>query len=77
MLSYAHEVFSGARNYLLELPVAPGCGAIGRVRAAGPDATRLVAGDWVFCDPTLRSRDGASTPDIALQGWSKMTVIRP
>jgi alcohol dehydrogenase len=70
VLSYANEVFSGERNYMLKLPVAPGCGAIGRVRAVGPDATRLAIGDWVFCDPTVRSRDDALTPDIALQGWS-------
>ena len=70
VLSYANEVFSGARKYLLELPVAPGAGAIGRVRAVGPDATRLVPGDWVCCDPTVRSRDDALSPDITLQGWS-------
>ena len=70
VLSYANEVFSGARRYLLDLPVVPGAGAIGRVRAVGPDATRLVVGDWVFCDPTVRSRDDALTPDITLQGLS-------
>ena len=70
VLSYADEVFSGARRYLLPTPVVPGCGAIGRVSAVGPDATRLQPGDWVFCDPTVRSRDGAPTPDITLQGWS-------
>lgn len=68
--SYANEVFSGARKHLLEPPVAPGCGAIGRVRATGPDATHLVPGDWVFCDPTVRSRDDVLDPDITLQGWS-------
>lgn len=70
VLSYANEVFSGDRKYLLTLPVAPGCGAVGRVRAAGPDATRLAIGDWVMCDPTVRARDDALTPDITLQGWS-------
>ena len=70
VLSYTNEVLSGARRYLLPTPVVPGAGAIGRVRAVGPDATRLQAGDWVFCDPTVRSRDGASTPDITLQGAS-------
>lgn len=70
VLSYANEVFSGERKYLLELPVVPGCGAIGRVRAVGPDATHLVVGDWVVCDPTVRSRDDALSPDITLQGWS-------
>lgn len=70
VLSYADEVFSGARKYLLPTPVVPGCGAIGRVCEVGPDATKLKPGDWVFCDPTVRSRDDALMPDIVLQGWS-------
>jgi alcohol dehydrogenase len=70
VLSYADEVFSGARKYLLPTPVIPGCGAVGRVREVGPDATKLRPGDWVFCDPTTRSRDDALVPDIVLQGWS-------
>lgn len=70
VLPYANEVFSGERKYLLQLPVVPGCGAIGRVRAIGPDATRLAVGDWVLCDPTVRSRDDALSPDITLQGVS-------
>ncbi len=68
VLSYTEEVLSGARRYLLPTPSVPGGGAIGRVRAIGPDATRLQPGDWVFCDPTVRSRDGAPAPDITLQG---------
>jgi alcohol dehydrogenase len=67
---YAAGVFSGARNYKLELPVAPGAGGIGRVRATGPDATKLSVGDWVFCDPTIRSRDDAVNPDTILLGWT-------
>ncbi|MGQ7933910.1 alcohol dehydrogenase catalytic domain-containing protein [Paraburkholderia sp. D1E] len=70
VLSYAQEVFSGERRYPVELPIVPGCGAIGRVRTTGPDATQLQPGDWVFCDPTVRSRDDALMPDIVLQGWS-------
>jgi alcohol dehydrogenase len=70
VLPYASEVFSGERRYALALPAVPGCGAIGRVRALGPDATRLKIGDWVLCDPTVRSRDDAVSPDITLQGWS-------
>lgn len=68
VLPYAGDVFSGARNYPLLLPLVPGSGAIGTVRATGPDATRLRPGDWVFCDPTVRSRDDAVTPDIMLHG---------
>lgn len=70
VLSYAKEVFSGERRYPIKLPIVPGCGAIGRVRTIGPDATHLQTGDWVFCDPTVRSRDDALMPDIVLQGWS-------
>jgi len=70
VLPYMAEVLSGERRYLLTLPAAPGAGAIGRIRAVGPDATRLKVGDWVTCDPTVRSRDDALTPDITLQGLS-------
>jgi len=66
---YTARVFSGARNYLLELPIVPGAGGIGRIRATSPDATKLSVGDWVFCDPTVRSRDDAN-PDVILQGWT-------
>ena len=68
VLAYANEVFSGERKYLLQLPIVPGPGAIGRVRATGPDATHLSVGDFVYCDPTVRSRDDARSPDIILQG---------
>lgn len=70
VLPYANEVFSGERKYLLALPAVPGSGSIGHVRAIGPDATRLKIGDWVYTDPTVRSRDDALTPDITLQGLS-------
>ncbi len=70
VLPYANEVFSGERKYMLTLPMAPGAGAVGRVRAIGPDSTRLAVGDWVTCDPTVRARDDAMTPDTMLQGWS-------
>jgi alcohol dehydrogenase len=71
---YTAAIFSGARQYMLELPVAPGAGGIGRVRAVGPDATRLKVGDWVFCDPTVRSRDDPVSPDIILQGWTAVSA---
>lgn len=67
---YAARVFSGARGYLLEPPVVPGAGGIGRMRQTGPDSTRLKVGDWVYCDPTIRSRDGGLDPDSILQGWT-------
>ena len=61
VLSYTNEVFSGERKYALDLPVVPGAGGIGRVRATGPDSTKLAVGDWVLCDrrcarATMRSR---------------------
>ena len=68
--SYAGEVLSGERQHMLGLPMVPGGGAIGRVRDVGPDATRLQPGDWVYCDPTVRSRDEPINPDITLQGIS-------
>lgn len=68
VLSYAREVFSGERPYNLALPAIPGAGGIGRVSAFGPDATHLAIGDWVYCDPTVRSRDEPRAPDIVLQG---------
>jgi alcohol dehydrogenase len=70
VLPYAAEVLSGERRYLLTLPVTPGAGAVGRIRAVGPDSTHLAPGDWVLCDPTIRSRDGGVTPEITLQGAS-------
>lgn len=68
VLGYAHEVFSGQRRYLMDLPMIPGPGGVGRVRATGPDATHLAVGEWVSCDPTVRSRDDLVSPDIILQG---------
>ena len=73
VLSYANEVFDGTRTYHLMFPMTPGCGAVGRVHATGPDATRLAPGAWVFCDPTVRARDDALAPDIMLQGWTAPT----
>jgi len=68
VLAYAGEVLGGQRKYLLDPPAIPGPGGVGRVRSVGPDATRLAVGDWVFCDPTVRSRDDTLAPDILLQG---------
>jgi len=70
VLAYTADVLSGARNYPMQLPMVPGPGGIARVHEVGADATKLKPGDWVFCDPTVRSRDDAVSPDIMLQGWS-------
>lgn len=71
--SYAGNVFNGSRGYLLELPVVPGPGGVGRVRATGPDATKLRPGDWVFVDSTIRSRDNVASPEQILLGWTYRT----
>lgn len=68
VLAYAGEVFSGQRPFPFDLPAVPGPGPIGRVRSMGNDATKLQIGDWVYCDPTIRARDDAVTPDLMLQG---------
>src|SRR5436309_1929973 len=73
VLAYAHEILNGVRDYGLQLPIVPGGGAIGRVRALGPDATSLAIGDWVMTDPTVRSRDNPFAPDIELQGIAAPT----
>lgn len=70
VLSYARDVYSGKRPMMLETPVVPGTGGVGRIRAIGPDATKLAVGDWVLCDPTIRARDDVLAPDITLQGLS-------
>ena len=76
--SYAANVFNGSRSYLLDLPVVPGPGGVGRVRATGPDSTRLKVGDWVFCDSTIRSRDDIANPEQILLGWTYRTeAARP
>lgn len=68
VIAYSREVLSGERRYVMCLPSVPGPGAIGRVREAGMDSTKLKPGNWVYCDPTVRSRDDAQAPDIILQG---------
>jgi len=72
--SYAAAVFNGSRNYLLEPPVVPGPGGVGRVRATGPDSTKLKPGDWVFVDSTIRSRDNIAEPEQILLGWTYRTA---
>lgn len=68
VLAYAGDVLSGKRGYVFDTPMIPGPSCIGRVRAVGADSTTLAAGDWVFCDPTVRARDGGAAPTIVIQG---------
>ncbi|OQE27858.1 hypothetical protein PENSTE_c004G09017 [Penicillium steckii] len=57
IVSYLGDVYNGKRKYSLPTPLVPGCAAIGRVAAVGPDATQLSIGDLVFVDIYLRGRD--------------------
>lgn len=68
VLPYANQVFAGKRPMLFELPFVAGTGAIGRVSALGSGTTELTIGDGVYCDPTLRARDGQGLAAISLQG---------
>ena len=68
VLAYANEIIGGQRPMLFELPFVPGTGAIGRISAVGAGATETEIGSWVYCDPTLRARDGQGLPAITLQG---------
>jgi alcohol dehydrogenase len=73
---YAARIFNGSRNYLLDTPVAPGAGGVGRVRQTGPDSTRLKVGEWVYVDPTIAARDDADA--TILLGWTYRTeAARP
>jgi NADPH:quinone reductase-like Zn-dependent oxidoreductase len=68
VLPYMGEVLDGRRAYLIKTPMIPGAGGVGRITAVGPDVTKIKLGDWVYCDPTVRARDDAVSPDIILQG---------
>ena len=63
VLAYAGEVLSGQRRYLLEPPVIPGAGCIGRVREVGPDATELAGR---FTD-AHHARYGHSNPNERIE----------
>ena len=56
-ISYIRDIYDGKRNYPFPTPLVSGTSAIARVAAVGPDATKLKAGDLVFLDSTIRSRD--------------------
>lgn len=57
IVSYMREIYNGEREYQYPVPLTAGSGAIGRVVALGPDATRLQVGDLCLLDVTIRSRD--------------------
>ena len=67
IVSYSKTVYNGTRKYPYPTPMVPGCSAIGRVAAVGPDSTLLNSGQLVYIDPVFRSRDNPA--DQFLQGF--------
>ncbi|GAB5593891.1 hypothetical protein Unana1_08791 [Umbelopsis nana] len=68
LVHYFDEVFTGEKPYPIMLPFIPGCSAVGVVEQVGADGHNLKKGDLVFCDPTIRTRDDAHSPETILQG---------
>ena len=66
--TYAGRVYSGRKPYLYPIPFVPGSAAVGRVAAAGPDATRLKPGQLVYFDSHVHGRD--DTTSLILHGLS-------
>jgi NADPH:quinone reductase-like Zn-dependent oxidoreductase len=64
-ISYMRDIFNGKRNYPFPMPLTPGSSFIGRVVAVGLDATKMKAGDLVFVDCLIRSRDNPSDVYLA------------
>jgi threonine dehydrogenase-like Zn-dependent dehydrogenase len=61
VLTYSDQIYTGRRPYPYPTPFVPGCSAIGRIVAVGPDATTLQPGQLVFFDPFIRGRDNPSS----------------
>lgn len=57
ILSYLREIYNGDRGHSFPVPLVGGSNAIGRVAAAGPDATILEPGQLVYVDCVVRARD--------------------
>jgi len=60
IVSYMGDIYNGKRKYPYITPLTVGSSAIGRVAAAGPDATFLQPGQLVFVDCVIRGRDDPS-----------------
>ena len=60
IFSYQREIYNGTRTYPYPTPMVPGCSAIGRVVAVGPDAVALHPDQLVLFDPFIRGRDDPS-----------------
>ncbi|XXH03696.1 hypothetical protein Hte_010102 [Hypoxylon texense] len=61
VLSYHREIYGGGRGdtflYNFPKPIVGGISAIGRIAAAGPDATALQPGQLVYVDCVIHARD--------------------
>jgi NADPH:quinone reductase-like Zn-dependent oxidoreductase len=57
VLSYAKDVYSRKRRYPFPKPLIIGSSGVGRVVAAGPDATTIKPGHLVLFDSLIHGRD--------------------
>lgn len=57
ILSYHHEIYSGARGYEFPKPIVGGISAIGCVASLGPDSVALKPGQLVYVDCVIHARD--------------------
>ncbi|KAJ2955104.1 hypothetical protein NQZ79_g8839 [Umbelopsis isabellina] len=68
LVHYFKQVFSAQRPYPIQLPLIPGCGAIGIVEEVGGDGSALKIGDLVYCDCYVKARDDSFEPEEILSG---------
>ncbi|KAF2681813.1 alcohol dehydrogenase [Lentithecium fluviatile CBS 122367] len=57
VISYAHEVLNGSRQYSYTTPLVPGTSGVGRVAALGVDSNSLQIHQLVWFDSVIRSGD--------------------
>ncbi|KAG2183531.1 hypothetical protein INT43_006537 [Umbelopsis isabellina] len=68
LVHYFKQVFSAQRPYPIQLPLIPGCGAIGIVEEVGRDSSAFKKGDLVYCDCYIKARDDPFEPEDMLSG---------
>ncbi|CAM0140037.1 hypothetical protein VKS41_007290 [Umbelopsis sp. WA50703] len=68
LVHYFNQVFSAKRPYPIQLPLIPGCGAIGVVEVVGEDGSAFKKGDLVYCDCYIKARDDPFEPQEILSG---------
>ncbi|KAK8245992.1 GroES-like protein [Phyllosticta capitalensis] len=76
VISYSGDLYNGKRQYPFPQPMVPGCTAIGRVEAVGPDATTLAPGQLVLLECTIRGRDNGAAVMLSgiVQGFSEASA---